>query len=624
MTPREWPRFSRRCERFSTDLSLKNDLIVLITDAEESGLLGARLFVEEHRWAKDIGLVLNFEARGNSGVVNMFETSPGNAWMIRGLREAPRAFASSMSNEIYQRMPNDTDLSVFLDAGFSGMNFALIGNHPAYHTELDTPQNLSRESLQHHGSYALSLSRHFGDLDLGGREGGPDAVYFNALGSWLISYAPAVGLVAALLAAVLLGVAFRGTFGGASLRGGGVRSGLYAWLLIVLACPLALMAIWNAFTRIFPAVVASPYGEPYQSDLVRLAALLVCAGLTAFVVVLFESSTAEEMSAGILVPWALLALASAYFLAGGGFLFVWPAFFAALALVLISRSDAAREVSPLLLSVGPLVGALIWAPVVMLATEALQVNAVLVMGVLLAVPLTLLMPTLSRLIEGRLWPATVLLVSGLLLFGWIGSSATASTSTPAPTSLFYAVDLNGERALWASYEEAVDGWTSQVIPAGTRPARRPDWLPGRPEHELLFADAPTIEIEGPDAELLADVFEDDVRTLTVRVHAQGAPLLWVIPDASMATIQAIGVEGQLHEIEDPEGRVQFVLQGVPEQGVVVSFQTFDRQPMALDLVGVRPGFPAIEGTDLGSRPDSLLRRPRWLTDSTLVRRSVWF
>ena len=46
---------------------LKDDLIFLFTDGEEAGLLGAKAFVDEHPWAKDVRLVLNFDARGNSG-----------------------------------------------------------------------------------------------------------------------------------------------------------------------------------------------------------------------------------------------------------------------------------------------------------------------------------------------------------------------------------------------------------------------------------------------------------------------------------------------------------------------------------------------------------------------------
>src|SRR5512133_3696025 len=67
---------------------LAHDVIVLFTDGEESGLLGAAAFVREHPWAKDVAVVLNFEARGTSGRSFMFETGPGNRDAVSVLRRA--------------------------------------------------------------------------------------------------------------------------------------------------------------------------------------------------------------------------------------------------------------------------------------------------------------------------------------------------------------------------------------------------------------------------------------------------------------------------------------------------------------------------------------------------------
>ncbi|HEY0730211.1 MAG TPA: M20/M25/M40 family metallo-hydrolase, partial [Pyrinomonadaceae bacterium] len=101
-----------------TGAPLKNDVIILFTEGEENGLLGARAFVDEHPWAKDVGVVLNFDARGNSGPVIMFETSENNGWLIEQLAEAsPYPTAHSLSYEIYRLLPNDTDMTVFRRAG---------------------------------------------------------------------------------------------------------------------------------------------------------------------------------------------------------------------------------------------------------------------------------------------------------------------------------------------------------------------------------------------------------------------------------------------------------------------------------------------------------------------------
>ena len=61
----------------------KNDIIILITDAEELGLNGADTFVNKHPWAKDVGLALNFEARGSGGPSYMLiETNGGNQNLV--------------------------------------------------------------------------------------------------------------------------------------------------------------------------------------------------------------------------------------------------------------------------------------------------------------------------------------------------------------------------------------------------------------------------------------------------------------------------------------------------------------------------------------------------------------
>ena len=62
---------------------LRNDILFVITDGEEDGLLGASAFVAENPAAKDVRVVVNFEARGNAGESQMFETSAGNA-LARG------------------------------------------------------------------------------------------------------------------------------------------------------------------------------------------------------------------------------------------------------------------------------------------------------------------------------------------------------------------------------------------------------------------------------------------------------------------------------------------------------------------------------------------------------------
>ena len=63
--------------------ALKNDVIFLFTDGEEFEVAGSRRVSKERPWAKDVGLVLNFDARGVDGPVFMFQTSDNNGWLIK-------------------------------------------------------------------------------------------------------------------------------------------------------------------------------------------------------------------------------------------------------------------------------------------------------------------------------------------------------------------------------------------------------------------------------------------------------------------------------------------------------------------------------------------------------------
>ena len=190
---------------------LRNDVIFLFTDGEEIEMLGAALFIKDHPWRKEPGVVLNFEARGTGGAPSMFETSAGNEWLIRELKAAvPGANATSLAYEVYRLMPNDTDLTVFKRGGLAGMNFAFIGHPQFYHSAQDDAQHLDQSSLQEQGNYALRLARWFGTENLG-QHGTGDAVYFPTLVTSLIVYPAgwalpmACGTIAGLALAVVAG-----------------------------------------------------------------------------------------------------------------------------------------------------------------------------------------------------------------------------------------------------------------------------------------------------------------------------------------------------------------------------------------------------------------------------------
>src|SRR5690606_22917038 len=149
-----------------TEPQLRNDVLFVITDGEEVGLVGAEAFLN-HPWYQEVGLIANFEARGTAGQSLMFQTSPGNAWLVESYAAAaPRPATSSLLYEIYRLLPNDTDLSVYLDHGAAGINFAFVEGVERYHTALDDLAHLNRATFQHQGENVLAAVRAFGNVSL--------------------------------------------------------------------------------------------------------------------------------------------------------------------------------------------------------------------------------------------------------------------------------------------------------------------------------------------------------------------------------------------------------------------------------------------------------------------------
>ena len=102
-------------------------------------------------------------------------------------KAAPHPLGNSLMYEVYKRMPNDTDMTVFKRAGIPGMNFAAIEGYASYHKQLDRPELLQEGSLQHQGEILLALTQYFGNAPLDNLRSA-DSVYFDAPGLGMVNY----------------------------------------------------------------------------------------------------------------------------------------------------------------------------------------------------------------------------------------------------------------------------------------------------------------------------------------------------------------------------------------------------------------------------------------------------
>ena len=220
-----------------------HDVVFLINDGEEMGLLGAQGFFRQHPAAKQVGLVLNFEARGSYGASFMFENSSNNAWLVDRLIEStPDLVADSLSYEIYRQMPNDTDMSISKGEGIPGLNFAFTAGLFDYHAMTDNAENLDSNTLAHQANNALASAQYFANLENWESAEG-DKTYFNLWQGTLVRYSQTTALVLGL-AVLLLGVWLFAT---------GKRAGTITWASIsggILGVLIIFLATYSVFDNL--------------------------------------------------------------------------------------------------------------------------------------------------------------------------------------------------------------------------------------------------------------------------------------------------------------------------------------------------------------------------------------
>jgi hypothetical protein len=609
----------------------RGDIIVLLTDGEELGMLGARAFLDEHPLAKEVGLVLNFEARGNRGPSMMFETGGAgdDALMKEFARAAPYPFASSLSDEVYRRLPNDTDFSPFKRAGYAGFNFAFIEGLTHYHTALDTVENVDERSVQHQGSYALALARRFADGGTPPPSGGR-SVYFNTLGSALVHYPSTLVVpLAAVTTLLLVGVYALG-LRRRQLTVRGTAFGFVATLLTAALSGALGTGLWWAVRALHGGWL--PGGVNYRTHYyVAAFALLVVALAAALHVLLRRRTGAANLAAGALLWWLLLTWATSLLMPGASYLFMWPLLFSlcGLAYVIAERGfdpTSPKQFAVLLLCAAPVI--LLLAPTLYLLYVAFSMGLVWAILVLAALGLGLLVLQLGVVnARGRgLVPALTAAVGlGLLLI----ASLTAGFDRERPRfdSASYALGGDTGRALWVSPDRAPDAWTSQFFQGQTEVGTLEQFVASR--FPYLKAPAPAAPLPAPGVAVVEDATSGDIRSTRLRVtSARGAQSLTVYlgPETEVVRAWVGGREVDLKALPPSGARSPWSVQywGLPAEGFELRLETRAGRPLSLTVVDSTEGLPRLEGFTYRPRPEDTIPAPFPFSDATLVNKTYTF
>lgn len=594
---------------------LQNDLLVVLSDAEEARMLGAQYFSEQRASANDIGLVLNFEFRGNSGPFWMFETSINNGKLIEGWKKSVAApFGNSLLGEVYRHMPNDTDLTIYKKAGLASLNFAAGEGHNSYHTQLDRPDLLDKASLQHEGETMLGLVKHFGNSDLGNLAAG-DRIYFGLPVIGVVSYPatasiPLFGLTAMFFVAALVSAARAGA--ARPPRAIGVMP---LMVLCAVLVAIACQALWMLVCMVHPGYRLLLHGNTYNGTWYLAAFMCVGVGLFAFAVAFLKRwFTTDELSLGGFLLALVLAAATGIRLPGASFLFVWPLLPMLLASIwTYSRfgQGMSTERKIILFCVAAVPGVLIFTPVLHLLYFALTSNLTALTVLALTLLLCMLAPLLQLLTQRFVFPMTPLLASLVLVAGAAGAAG-FDQRHPQPNSLFYVEDSMHGKAYWISRDRLLDPWTRNFFPGDAKTRSMPE-LFGPQARPMWVNTAPLSGQRAPSMQVLHDRRTGNKRYLSLEIASvRKAPRIEIMvegADVLASTAQRVGLARY------PGVPWRFVAFGMGDTPIRIDLVLQDKVPFAVRVSDLSYGLPA---TGRPPRPASMIVQPFLDSDTTSI------
>jgi hypothetical protein len=321
-------------------------IFILLTDGEESGLMGAAALMTDREVTSRLQAYINVEAAGSAGNGMLFEAGPGNAWLVsKWARNAPHPRGASFGVEIYRRLPNDTDFTLLARQGIPGLNFAPVGDGYSYHTPRDVPERLSSRTLRETGENVVAIAVALDRTDVAQRSAG-FSTYFDIGGVVALSYSALIAWAIAALAVAAGVVAWVRTMS-SILRAGGI----WRWLLTAVWSLLGLSIAAAAMIGASWALrAAREVYHPWYARPDRLFALLLSIGATAGWSVSRLGAWLPPRAHGMRHPavtwslalplWLALAVGAVWFAPGAAYLWTLPLLTASGLLLLASPANA--------------------------------------------------------------------------------------------------------------------------------------------------------------------------------------------------------------------------------------------------------------------------------------------
>ena len=614
----------------------KNDIIICITDAEELGLLGANAFVNHHPWAKNVGIVLNFEARGSGGPSYMLlETSGGNKNLIEAFQKAntTNPVSSSLMYSIYKMLPNDTDLTVFREeANIDGFNFAFIGDHFDYHTFQDTVERMDLNTFQHQVSYLTTSLDYFANSNLENLKSDVDYVFFNFPYLGLVFY-PFSWIFPMLIICVLLFLTFVFIgFGKGKLTVKGILKGFVPFIISLIFSGLLGFYGWKLLLKIHPQYNDILHGFTYNG-------YFYIAVFVSFTVAFcfwtykrfFKKSTAQDLVIAPLLFWLIINGCVAFYLKGAAY-FIIPVVVLLIILSVLIFSEKSKKPSLFftLLAIPILI---IFPPLIQMFPVGLGLKMLIISTTFTVLLFGFLIPVFHQYHSVKNLGKVFFLIGFITLIS-AEMQSSYSIDRRQPNSIFYVLDVNKNEAYWASYNLKIDPFTKQFLgensingtfESTTTSSKYKTKINLHTKTQLKPLQKPLIKIE-------RDTIIESERHITIKIiskrNANKIELLTNIPIKFKTFI----VNGEALQNNSNsafifsvnKGTVMSYFRTSEDEVVEINFSVESNQQFNLDVMEIK--FDLFENTEFDIQPRSeiMMPMPFVLNDATVIKTNLIF
>lgn len=608
----------------------RNDIVIMFTDGEEEGLFGAEAFVAKHPWAKDIGLVLNFEARGSGGPSYMLlETNGGNQNLIDAFANAGVEYplGNSLMYSIYKMLPNDTDLTVFREqANINGFNFAFIDDHYDYHTEQDKTERLDLESLNHQASYLDAMLGYFKDADLTSLDSDADNVFFNFANLTVVHY-PFTWVWPLFIFAVLAWTAITTILAKRSARS--LSSFAYSALPAVFSVLFAVLLGyfgWQVLIWAFPFYQDIPQGFTYNGHWLIATFILLTVSFTCWLYSRFAINTKVHPEFFRVTPillWLLVNLTFCMYLTGASFLIVLP-LMALLALAWQVYSPSSQAKTAFIFCVASIPGLVVFTPQIPVFVIGLGLSNMLIGTVMSALTACLLISGIYT-IKGFKHLHWILTSLALVCFVQAMTMHDYTPDRKKPNHLNYVYAADQQKAFLVSNTVRLDTFLAQYFtPEETDKNQLEGIYPSNYWRKPQYVkQIPALSLTPTTYTASVKILNDGKTELELQLQPNRPLNMLQLSSDKAFALQSIEIDGEKFKSTNRKMRAGFFYKHVvgSQQPIALKIVYSSEQKVQFRLYGSQ--FNLLQSMpNIVERDDTLMPHPFTRNDATIISQPI--